>query len=384
MHALREVKVPNAHPDAPKPRAVAGAASSCAALAKLDAALKAAPRVRKDTIRAVDVLVTASHDIADWPVVKQNDYFKRALDFISDKFGGKENILTAAVHRDETTPHLQVLIMPREPQTGRFKAVQMIGGPAGLRKLQDDFYKEVSKHFGLLRGDRGSNAEHVPIKRFYAQIATADALLPDFVDVPSPPTWSEKLTRKSKEIEKQREAAKVHNRRVRKLLLDRARAAAQIHPTQIARAADKYRAAVAIENLAKKERDIADSVVKKARAEFDRVSKEIDQLKATKTALENAVETVERGWHISTIDAFSATVEPEYRAYLAKVLGIELKNGKLIDQIRRSLKLSSTEAVEVIERASRARGVSFIESAGAWAARQEYSQAGDEDERSRS
>ena len=374
-HALREDAVPNAAPGAPRPRPVAGDATSGAALARLGEALKAAPRVRKDTIQALDILVTASHaDMSSWPLDKQNDYFKRALAFIADRCGGRENILTAVVHRDETTPHMQVLVMPRDPETGRFQGVKLIGGPAGLRTLQDEFHEEVGKPHGLQRGEKGSKAEHVPIRRFYAQLATADAPLPDFVEVPPPPTWPQKLSGDAAVIEERRAKARAHNERVRKALMERARAAAKIHPSQLARAAHTYRQAVSMERLAKQEQEAAKAVSAKARAEFDQVRQATESLKATKTALEAQID---RGWHLGTVDAFSATVEPGYRAYLASALGIELKPGKLVDQVRRGLGLrTGADAVQAIERAAQARGASFLEAAGAWAARQEYDQDG--------
>jgi len=393
-HALREDPVPNAVPGAPKPRPLAGSATSGEALARLSAALKAAPRLRKDTVQAVDVLVTASReDMLSWPPARQDAYFAEALDLIAERYGGRANILAAVVHRDESTPHMQVLVMPRDPATGAFRAAAMTGGPAGLRALQDEVHDRIGKRYGLQRGERGSKAEHVPIRRFYAALDAASKPLPDYLPVPERPTWPQRLLGQAGEIEERRKAALTHNTKVRQALAARAKAAEQIHPSQMASAAHRYRRALHQEDVAKaagaearREQEIARKVVGDARGEHAKIEAakvrakaDLSGLEATKASLER---TVESGWHLGTLDAFAAGgITPEYRAALAKALGIPLKPGKLIDQVRRGLGLrTGMEAAAAIERAGRARGGgSYAEAAGEWAARREM-EPGDEHE----
>ena len=373
-HALREDAVANAVEGAPRPRPLAGEATSGAALARLSEALKAAPRVRKDTVQALDILVTASHaDMASWPKDRQDAYFARALDFISSRVGGRGNILTAVIHRDETTPHMQVLVMPRHPETGRFQAVALIGGPQGLRKLQDDFHAEVGKSFGLQRGERGSKAEHVPIRRFYAQLTSADKPLPGFKEVPPPPTWPQRLSGQAKEIERQRKAALAHNEKVRQALVARVKAAEKIHPVMLARAATTYRAAVHQEQLAKKAtaeaieaRSISDTITRRARAEYNEIKKGLEKLKE---AAHDVQVKAESTWYIRTSDEFSRHIGAGYRAMLARELGITLRPGKIIDQVRRALDVSALDALIRIEQVAQRTGESFVVSASDWAAR---------------
>lgn len=380
-HALREDQPPNAIPGAPKPQPLAGDTTSGAALARLSAALRAAPRLRKDTVQALDILVTASHDdLASWPKERQDGYFARALDFIAARFGGRENILTAAIHRDETTPHMQVLVMPRDPATGRFVGARMVGGPKGLRALQDAFWEACGRPYGLKRGEKGSKAEHVPIRRFYAAISRSDRPLPDFKPVPPPPTWPDRLTGRAREIERRRKEAMEHNRRVREELLRRAEAAKKVHPKLLERAADRYRAAVAAEQLAQRAQEQARATVSQARARAQEEERRAQQARQAAQAAEASLKAIEaaaeRGWTIGTVDAFSATVTTEYRLMLAQALGIPLKPGKLLDQVRRGLGLrSAREAIERIEAVAQQRGGSFVEAAAAWAARQEHERA---------
>lgn len=379
-HCLREDQPPNALPGAPRPRPLAGDATSGAALARLSAALRAAPRLRKDTVQALDVLVTASHeDMRSWPKERQDQYFARALDFIAERFGGRENILAAAVHRDETTPHMQVLVMPRDPATGRFVGSRMIGGPKGLQDLQDAFWEACGRPYGLKRGEKGSQAQHVPIRRFYAAISRSDRPLPDFRPVPPPPTWPDRLAGRAREIEIRRKEAIEHNRRVRAELQQRADAATRVHPRLIERAAERYRAALTAKRQAEQAQAQATQAVTEARAMANAEQRRAEQARAQAKAAEDSLRQLEaaaeRGWTIGTVDAFSATVTPEYRLMLARALGITLKPGKLLDQVRRGLGLrSAREAVERIEAVAQRAGGSFVEAASAWAARLELEQ----------
>ena len=61
-------------------------------------------------------------------------------------------MLCAAIHRDETTSHLQVLIAARH-EGGRLSSSKLMGNRTALSALQDDFHEAVAKPFGLLRGE---------------------------------------------------------------------------------------------------------------------------------------------------------------------------------------------------------------------------------------
>lgn len=343
MHALRESEVANALEGAPKPKPMAGSATSGAALARLSAALKAAPRIRKDAVQAIDVMVTASRqDMLAWDKARQDAFFRDALALVADRLGGIDNVLTAVVHRDESTPHLQCLVMPRDPATGAFQAAKMIGGPKGLRALQDAAYERLGAPYGLQRGERGTRAEHVPIKRFYAQLEAADAPLPDYKPVPPAPTWPQRLTGQAKQVETERAAALDHNKRVRAELARRAKVATAMHPKAIERQAERYRAALRAEETAKKALTVAES---------DRRQADL-RLTLAKEA-ETRLKGIDEKGQAALLDRFTRQMRPEYVATLAKRLGIELVPRKgLCDQVRRAgLARSLLDAARLIDKA---------------------------------
>ena len=84
---------------------------------------------------------------------QQDAYFKRALGWISDRFGGRSNLISAVIHRDETTPHMQVLLVPLVD--GKLNAKRLVGNRGDMQQMQTDFAEMVGAPHGLRRGKMG-------------------------------------------------------------------------------------------------------------------------------------------------------------------------------------------------------------------------------------
>jgi hypothetical protein len=70
-------------------------------------------KTRSNSTVMVETLITASPEfMRGLPPPEQREYFTRALAFIEEKIG-KDNIIAAVVHMDETTPHMP--IVPKSP-----------------------------------------------------------------------------------------------------------------------------------------------------------------------------------------------------------------------------------------------------------------------------
>ena len=140
------------------------------------------------------------------PPQKLIDFFNRSYQFVLRQIGyhgTDENILSAVVHLDETTPHLQLYYIPLvdtgkkkvyakdgngkvlrnekgspiQAKDSREKSIyeevklprpkicssdfwEQRGGQLSFGNLQDDFYEQVSIRYGLERGEIGSNKKH--------------------------------------------------------------------------------------------------------------------------------------------------------------------------------------------------------------------------------
>ena len=107
--------------------------------------------------------------------MKQYIFFEDCAKFFAERYG-KENIISAVVHMDETTPHMHLNLMPITSD-GRLCSKQLFDKPQ-LQKLQTDFYEEVGKKYGLQRGKEGSQRKHLSTAEFKAKkiIEQAEAI----------------------------------------------------------------------------------------------------------------------------------------------------------------------------------------------------------------
>ena len=125
-------------------------------------------RTRKDSVRIIDTIITASPGF--FKGKKREDikqFFQTATDFLSMKIG-KDNIFTAVVHMDEKTPHMHLCFTPIT-EDGRLSAKDIIGNRTQLSKWQDAFFAHMVKAFpDLERGESASKTarRHIPTRVF--------------------------------------------------------------------------------------------------------------------------------------------------------------------------------------------------------------------------
>ena len=134
-------------------------------------------RVRKDSVKFVDTLVTVSPEFAEAHTAEMPEYFARAFDFLKERVG-EENIFTAVVHMDEKTPHLHLCFVPLT-KDGRLSAKEILGNKKRMIQWQDDFYACMSERWPEL--ERGAPAVETKRKRltpqWYKKVTAMDAKL---------------------------------------------------------------------------------------------------------------------------------------------------------------------------------------------------------------
>ena len=101
----------------------------------------------------------------------QKRFFDDCTEFFAERYG-KENVVSAVVHLDESTPHLHFNLMP--VTGGRLCAKELFDRTA-LRELQTDFYEIVGRKYGLKRGKEGSTAKHLDTVAFKTKKMTEAA-----------------------------------------------------------------------------------------------------------------------------------------------------------------------------------------------------------------
>ena len=125
-------------------------------------------RTRKDSVRVVEVLFTATPEFfkgKKLPEIRQ--YFEETLRFF-EQYQSRETIISAVVHMDEKTAHMHLSFVPLTPD-GRLSAKEIVGNKKKLTWWQDKFWEHmVAKYPDLERGESASQTgrDHIPPRIF--------------------------------------------------------------------------------------------------------------------------------------------------------------------------------------------------------------------------
>ena len=125
-------------------------------------------RARKDSVRVVETLITASPEFFVNKKAKEvKEFFAYALEFIQKK-QSPETIISAVVHVDEKTPHMHLCFVPLT-EDKRLSAKDIVGNKKKLTQWQDEFWKHmVKKYPDFERGESASETgrTHIPPRLF--------------------------------------------------------------------------------------------------------------------------------------------------------------------------------------------------------------------------
>ena len=125
-------------------------------------------RVRKDSVTAVEVLITASPEFFEKKGRKETEeFFAYAMEFMKTK-QNPNTYISAVVHVDEKTPHMHRCFVPITPD-GRLSAKEIIGNKKKLTRWQDEFWSYmVKKYPDFERGESASvtGRTHIPPRLF--------------------------------------------------------------------------------------------------------------------------------------------------------------------------------------------------------------------------
>lgn len=132
--------------------------------------------VQKNSVVAIDCLMTASPEWWKSEGIKnEQEFIHRSFDFLGKTFG-KENIMSMVMHKDETTPHIHAIVCPAYQSKDRWGNKKMrvgakkwLDGRKKLSELQDEF-AAIMEPLGLERGERKSKAKHQTVQEFYSKV----------------------------------------------------------------------------------------------------------------------------------------------------------------------------------------------------------------------
>lgn len=121
--------------------------------------------VRKNGIKGIELMMTFSaaevpedFDFEKW----KEENIKWAQDYF-----GKENVVSAVLHMDETTPHIHAIVIPMVHD--KLNASKYLDGRPKMIEMQNSYGRRMEP-LGLTRGIEGSLAKHTDIKKFYTAV----------------------------------------------------------------------------------------------------------------------------------------------------------------------------------------------------------------------
>ncbi|WP_300704541.1 MobV family relaxase [Bacteroides sp.] len=148
-------------------------------------------KIGKNQVRAVRILLTGSPD--DMRQIEQagklDEWCKDNLDWLKKTYGA-DNIVSAVLHLDETTPHIHATMVPivtgerrrkkSEDRQGKKKyrtkssdntrlCADDVMSRIKLKEYQNTYAEQMAK-FGLQRGIEGSEAKHITTSQYYREL----------------------------------------------------------------------------------------------------------------------------------------------------------------------------------------------------------------------
>lgn len=183
-------------------------------------------KVGKNQVRAIRIMLSGSPDDMQ-RIVREgrlDEWCADNMNYLAATFG-KENIVSADLHLDETSPHIHATLVPivtterkrkkqEECAAKRYRTKSAscprlcaddVMSRVKLKEYQDTYAQAMSK-YGLQRGIEGSEARHVDTQQFYREVkAMTDTLKADVTELQKQKeTTREELIRAKKEVQTER------------------------------------------------------------------------------------------------------------------------------------------------------------------------------------
>lgn len=120
---------------------------------------------RKDAVLMTSFVIGSDRDyFYGLTQEQQRDFFTECTKFFADRYGN-ENIISAVVHMDETTPHLHLNLVPIH--NNRLCCKDLFNRME-LSRLQTDFHESVGKQWNLNRGRENTHIKHLSTAEYKA------------------------------------------------------------------------------------------------------------------------------------------------------------------------------------------------------------------------
>lgn len=120
-------------------------------------------RVQKNSVVMYSNVITVPKDVAEaWGEEKTTKYFRSCYKFFCEEFG-RENVVSAKVHFDETAPHMHLHFLPVNKENGKLQA-RVVMDKAKINYIHDklpEYLKELGFYVVRGKGKTTQNIENI-------------------------------------------------------------------------------------------------------------------------------------------------------------------------------------------------------------------------------
>ncbi|ELC8342969.1 plasmid recombination protein [Clostridium perfringens] len=135
----------------------------------IDTKRKSDRALRKDAVVYCECIISSDNDFfKNLELEEQKKFFDVSLKFLENRIG-KDNLVSATVHLDETTPHMHFGFVPMNAD-GSLSAKKMVNR-SFLREIQENLPYTLKKHgFDIERGEKNSKVKHLDQKVYKSNL----------------------------------------------------------------------------------------------------------------------------------------------------------------------------------------------------------------------
>lgn len=120
-------------------------------------------RVQKNSVVMYSNVITVPKDVAEaWGEEKTTKYFRSCYKFFCEEFG-RENVVSAKVHFDETAPHMHLHFLPVNKENGKLQA-RVVMDKAKINYIHDklpEYLQELGFYVVRGKGKTTQNIENI-------------------------------------------------------------------------------------------------------------------------------------------------------------------------------------------------------------------------------
>lgn len=272
---------------------------------------------------------------------KLDDWCKDNIDWLKKTYGA-ENVVAATLHMDETTPHIHASVVPivqgerrkkesrkkqEQEQTNKPKRKYKKKDPNRVRLCCDDVmakvklieyqdsYGEAMNKYGLIRGEKGSDARHITLTEFYRSQAIESKNLQTNIEMLLAVEDAKRL--QIEELRRQEQEAKLKSRQAEEQKLQKE---SELKKTE--ENLNQVKGQLKTEELKNKVADVGSNIMEGigslvGTSKVKRQQQEIENLKEEKENLTEEVKGLKQ--HIHTLQHEHQTITDKLKEELKKI-----------------------------------------------------------------